>query len=153
MSKNRLDISDSTAISMPMKNLIAIVAAVSMGVWAYFGVLERITMLETTSKLAEKDLNQHVERLEADLTKNTEFRIKWPRGEMGTLPADSEQYMLIEDLYGSVEKLEKHIDNMMNNKINIEFLQKQVEKMLNDIEKLKDADREIVYKNGNGDTH
>jgi len=151
MSKNRLDISDSTAISMPMKNLIAIVAAVSMGVWAYFGVLERITMLETTSKLAEKDLNQHVERLEADLTKNTEFRIKWPRGEMGTLPADSEQYMLIEDLYGSVEKLEKHIDNMMNNKINIEFLQKQVEKMLEDIEKLKDADREIVYKNGNGD--
>ena len=137
---------------MPMKNLIAIVAAVSMGVWAYFGVLERITMLETTSKLAEKDLNQHVERLEADLTKNTEFRIKWPRGEMGTLPADSEQYMLIEDLYGSVEKLEKHIDNMMNNKINIEFLQKQVEKMLEDIEKLKDADREIVYKNGNG-TH
>ena len=146
MSKNRLEISYSTAISMPMKNLIAIVAAVSMGVWAYFGVLERITMLETTSKLAEKDLNQHVERLEADLTKNTEFRIKWPRGEMGTLPADSEQYMLIEDLYGSVEKLEKHIDSMMNNKINIEFLQKQVDKMLSDIENLKDADREI--KNG-----
>ena len=71
---------------------------------------------------------------------------------MGTLPADSEQYMLIEDLYGSVEKLEKHIDNMMNNKINIEFLQSQVEKMLEDIEELKDADREIVYKNGN-DTH
>jgi len=152
MSKNRLDISDSTAISMPMKNLIAIVAAVSMGVWAYFGVLERITMLETTSKLAEKDLNQHVERLEADLTKNTEFRIKWPRGEMGTLPADSEQYMLIEDIYGSVEKIEKQLDSMMDNKINIQFLQKQVEKMLNDIEKLKDADREIVYKNGNG-TH
>ena len=137
---------------MPMKNLIAIVAAVSMGVWAYFGVLERITMLETTSKLAEKDLNQHVERLEADLTKNTEFRIKWPRGEMGTLPADSEQYMLIEDIYGSVEKIEKQLDSMMDNKINIQFLQKQVEKMLNDIEKLKDADREIVYKNGNG-TH
>ena len=150
MSKNRLEISDSTAISMPMKNLIAIVAAVSMGVWAYFGVLERITMLETTSKLAEKDLNQHVERLEADLTKNTEFRIKWPRGEMGTLPADSEQYMLIEDIYGSVEKIEKQLDSMMDNKINIQFLQKQVEKMLNDIEKLKDADREIVYQNGNG---
>ena len=152
MSKNRLEISDSTAISMPMKNLIAIVAAVSMGVWAYFGVLERITMLETTSKLAEKDLNQHVERLEADLTKNTEFRIKWPRGEMGTLPADSEQYILIEDIYGSVEKIEKQLESMMDNKINIEFLQKQVEKMLEDIEKLKDADREIVYKNGNG-TH
>jgi len=123
-----------------------------MGVWAYFGVLERITMLETTSKLAEKDLNQHVERLEADLTKNTEFRIKWPRGEMGTLPADSEQYMLIEDSYGSVEKIEKQLDSMMDNKINIQFLQKQVEKMLSDIEKLKDADREIVYQNGNG-TH
>jgi len=123
-----------------------------MGVWAYFGVLERITMLETTSKLAEKDLNQHVERLEADLTKNTEFRIKWPRGEMGTLPADSEQYMLIEDIYGSVEKIEKQLDSMMDNKINIQFLQKQVEKMLSDIEKLKDADREIVYQNGNG-TH
>ena len=146
MSKNRLDISDQTAISMPMKNLISIVAAVAVGVWAYFGVLERITMLETKSQLSEKDLNQHVERLETDLTKNTEFRIKWPRGEMGTLPADSEQYMLIEDLYGSVEKLEKHIDSMMNNKINIEFLQKQVDKMLSDIENLKDADREI--KNG-----
>ena len=146
MSKNRLDLSDNTAISMPMRNLLSIIAAVAVGVWAYFGVLERITILETNSKLAEKDLNQHVERLETDLTKNTEFRIKWPRGEMGTLPADSEQYMLIEDLYGSVEKLEKHIDSMMNNKINIEFLQKQVEKMLNDIEELKDADREI--KNG-----
>ena len=141
-----MKVSDNTAISMPMRNLLSIIAAVAVGVWAYFGVLERITILETNSKLAEKDLNQHVERLDVDLKKNTEFRIKWPRGEMGTLPADSEQYMLIEDLYGSVEKLEKHIDSMMNNKINIEFLQKQVEKMLNDIEKLKDADREI--KNG-----
>jgi hypothetical protein len=146
MNKNRLDLSDNTAISMPMRNLLSIIAAVAVGVWAYFGVLERITILETNSKLAEKDLNQHVERLDVDLKKNTEFRIKWPRGEMGTLPADSEQYMLIEDLYGSVEKLEKHIENMMNNKINIEFLQKQVEKMLTDIEELKDADREI--KNG-----
>ena len=152
MSKDRLDLSDNTAISMPMRNLLSIIAAVAVGVWAYFGVLERITILETNSKLAEKDLNQHVERLEADLTKNTEFRIKWPRGEMGTLPADSEQYMLIEDLYGSVEKLEKHIDSMMNNKINIEFLQKQVEKMMEDIEELKDANREIVYQNGNGTT-
>jgi hypothetical protein len=141
-----MKVSDNTAISMPMRNLLSIIAAVAVGVWAYFGVLERITILETNSKLAEKDLNQHVERLDVDLKKNTEFRIKWPRGEMGTLPADSEQYMLIEDLYGSVEKLEKHIDSMMNNKINIEFLQKQVDKMLSDIENLKDADREI--KNG-----
>ena len=146
--KNRLDISDSTAISMPMKNLIAIVIAVATGVWAYFGVLERITMLETRSTLAEKDLNQHVERIELDLNKNTEFRIKWPRGEMGSLPADSEQFMLIEDLYGSVEKMEKHIESMANNRINIEFLQKQVEKMMSDIEKLKDANRDLGYKNG-----
>ena len=147
--KNRLDISDATAISMPMKNLIAIVIAVATGVWAYFGVLERITMLETKSQLAEKDLNAHVERLEADLTKNTEFRIKWPRGEMGSLPADGEQFMLIEDLYKTTEKMQKHIDDMANNKINIEFLRKQVDKMMVDIEKLKDADREITYKNGN----
>ena len=146
--KNRLDISDQTAISMPMKNLIAIISAVAVGVWAYFGVLERITMLETKSTLAEKDLNQHVERIELDLNKNTEFRIKWPRGEMGSLPADSEQYMLIEDLYGSVEKMEKHIESMANNRINIEFLQKQVEKMMSDIEKLKDANRDLGYKNG-----
>ena len=146
MSKNRIDISDNTAVSMPVRNMLAIIGAVAVGVWAYFGVLERITMLETKSQLAEKDLNGHIERIEQELTANSEFRIKWPRGEMGTLPADSEQYMLIEDLYGSVEKIEKHIENMMNNKINIEFLKAQVEKMLNDIEKLKDADREI--KNG-----
>ena len=146
MSKNRIDISDNTAVSMPVRNMLAIIGAVAVGVWAYFGVLERITMLETKSQLAEKDLNGHIERIEQELTANSEFRIKWPRGEMGTLPADSEQYMLIEDLYGSVEKIEKHIESMMNNKINIEFLKAQVEKMLNDIEELKDADREI--KNG-----
>ena len=146
MSKDRIDISDNTAVSMTVRNMLAIIGAVAVGVWAYFGVLERITMLETKSQLAEKDLNGHIERIEQELTANSEFRIKWPRGEMGTLPADSEQYMLIEDLYGTVEKIEKHIENMMNNKINIEFLKAQVEKMLNDIEKLKDADREI--KNG-----
>ena len=149
---NRLDISDQTAVSMPMKNLLAIIAAVSVGVWAYFGVLERITMLETKSQLAEKDLKQAEERITTDLEKNTEFRIKWPRGEMGSLPADSEQFMLIEDLYKSVEKIENNLEQNMTNKVNIEFLQKQVEKMLADIEKLKDANREIVYQNGNG-TH
>ena len=148
MSKDRLDISDNTAISMPVRNMLAIIGAVAVGVWAYFGVLERITMLETRSTLTEKDIIQHVERLEADLTKNTEFRIKWPRGEMGSLPADSEQFMLIEDLYGSVEKIEKNLEQNMTNKVNIEFLQKQVEKMLEDIETLKDKNREIVYKNG-----
>ena len=149
MSKDRLDISDNTAISMPVRNMLAIIGAVAVGVWAYFGVLERITMLETKSQLAEKDLASHVERLENDLTKNTEFRIKWPRGEMGALPADGEQFMLIEDLYKSVEKIEQNLEQNMTNKVNIERLQKDVEKMLDDIEKLKDADRDIVYKNGN----
>ena len=148
MSKNRLDISDSTAISMPVRNMLAIIGAVAVGVWAYFGVLERITMLETRSTLTEKDINQHVERLELDVEKNSEFRIKWPRGEMGSLPADSEQFMLIEDLYGSVEKIEKHIESMADNRINIDFLRKQVDKLMVDIEKLKDANRDLGYKNG-----
>ena len=146
MTKNRLDISDNTAISMPVRNMLAIIGAVAVGVWAYFGVLERITMLETKSQLSEKDMNAHVERLENDLTKNTEFRIKWPRGEMGALPADGEQFMLIEDLYKSVEKIEKNLEQNMTNKVNIEFLKTQLEKALSDIEELKDADREI--KNG-----
>ena len=149
MSKDRLDISDNTGISMPVRNMLAIIGAVAVGVWAYFGVLERITMLETKSQLAEKDMVSHVERIENDLQKNTEFRIKWPRGEMGALPADGEQFMLIEDLYKSVEKIEKNLEQNMTNKVNIEFLQTQLEKALSDIEKLKDADREIVYKNGN----
>ena len=149
MSKDRLDISDNTAISMPVRNMLAIIGAVAVGVWAYFGVLERITMLETKSQLAEKDMVSHVERIENDLQKNTEFRIKWPRGEMGALPADGEQFMLIEDLYKSVEKIEKNLEQNMTNKVNIEFLKTQLEKALSDIEELKDADREIVYKNGN----
>ena len=145
----RLDISDATAVSMPMRNLLAIIAAVCVGVWAYFGVLQRVTNLETKSQLQEKDLIQAIEMLEGDLSKNTEFRIKWPRGEMGSLPADAEQFMLIEDLYKSVEKIEKHLDDMKNNKINIEFLQKQVNKAIDSIEKLKDADRDMKYANGN----
>jgi hypothetical protein len=151
--KNQINVSDDTAISMPMRNLLAIIGAVCIGVWAYFGVLERITMLETNSTLAAKDLEGHVERITADLTLANEFRIKWPRGEMGTLPADAEQYMLIEDLYKSVEKMDKHIEDMRNNKINIEFLKEQVAKILEDVEKLKDADREIVSQNGNGKEH
>ena len=146
--KNKIDISDNTAISMPVRNMLAIIGAVAVGVWAYFGVLERITMLETKSVLTEKDLESHIERLETELVKNTEFRIKWPRGEMGSLPADSEQFMLIEDLYGSVEKIDKHIESMADNRINIDFLKKQVEKMMIDIEKLKDANRDLGYKNG-----
>ena len=146
--KNRLDISDQTAISMPMRNLISIVAAVAVGVWAYFGVLERITMLETKSTLAEKDLQQAQERITADLDKNTEFRIKWPRGEMGSLPADSEQFMLIEHIAGQVEGIQKSMEDMMNNGVNIKRLQEDVKILRDDVEKLKDSNRSIIYQNG-----
>ena len=145
---NRLDVSDQTAISMPMRNLLSIITAVAIGVWAYFGVLERITMLETKSALAEKDLNQAVEMLTTDLEKNTEFRIKWPRGEMGSLPADSEQFMLIEHIAGQVEQIQKSMESMMNNGVNIKRLQEDVKILRDDVEKLKDANRDIIYKNG-----
>ena len=145
---NRLDVSDQTAISMPMRNLISIIAAVAVGVWAYFGVLERITMLETKAALSEKDLNQAVEMLTTDLEKNTEFRIKWPRGEMGSLPADSEQFMLIEHIAGQVEQIQEQMENMMNNGVNIKRLQEDVKILREDVEKLKDSNRSIIYSNG-----
>ena len=147
---NRLDVSDQTAISMPMRNLLSILTAVAIGVWAYFGVLERITMLETKAALAEKDLNQAVEMLTTDLEKNTEFRIKWPRGEMGSLPADSEQFMLIEHIAGQVEQIQKSMESMMNNGVNIKRLQEDVKILREDVEKLKDSNRDIIYKNGTG---
>ena len=145
----RLDLSDQTAISMPMKNLIAIVSAVAVGVWAYFGVIERLNKLETQSVLLEKDMSAEDERLHNEVTKNTDFRIRYPRGELGQSSQDIEQFMLIEDLYKSVDRMQKHLDDMANNKVNIEFLKEQMEKAQNTIEKLKDADREIDYKNGN----
>ena len=141
---NRLDISESTAVSMPMKNLLAIIAAVCVGVWAYFGVLERLTSLETKAQLAEKDLKQSVEMLTADLEKNTEFRIKWPRGEMGSLPADSEQFMLIEHIAGQLEQVQKSMESMMNNGVNIKRLQEDVKILREDVEKLKDSNRDII---------
>ena len=132
-------VSEDTGVSMPLKNLISIVASVAVGVWAYFGVIERINKLETNKQL-----------MSSDLEKNTEFRIKWPRGEMGSLPADSEQFMLIEDLYKSVEKLQIQQEAGMHNKVNIEFIKTQLEKALSDIEELKDKARDMHYKNGNG---
>jgi uncharacterized protein HemX len=143
-----MKISDQTSISMPMRNLLSIVAAVAVGVWAYFGVIERLNKLETQSVLLEKDMSAEDERLHNEVTKNTDFRIKYPRGELGQSSQDIEQFMLIEDLYKSVERMQKHLDDMSNNKVNIEFLTKQLEKAQDNIEKLKDADREIVYKNG-----
>ena len=138
---------------MPMKNLIAIVAAVAVGVWAYFGVIERLNKLETNTVLLDKDMVAEDERLHNEVKQNTEFRIKYPRGELGQSSQDIEQFMLIEDLYKTVDRMQQHIDDMANNKINIEFLKDQMEKAQQHIEDLKDADREIVYKNGNGDGH
>ena len=150
MSKNRIEVSDQTAVSMPMKNLIAIVGAVAMGVWAYFGVIERLNILETNTTLLTKDLEQAEEALGVDIEKNNEFRIKWPRGDLGSPPADSEQFMLIEFLSGQVEAIQKDLQNMMNNAVNIERLQKDMDKALADIEELKDKIREAKngYKTG-----
>ena len=142
MSKDRIDVSDNTAISMPMRNLMSIVAAVAVGVWAYFGVLERITMLETKSTLAEKDLNQAIATIGADLEKNTEFRIKWPRGEMGSLPADAQQDMLIEFMATQIEAMQEEMEGMMSNTVNIKRAQQDIEKLILDTEKLEDKVRQ-----------
>jgi|TARA_R100001039_G_C1784218_1_gene69200 hypothetical protein len=125
-----MKISENTAISMPMRNLLSILTAVGVGVWAYFGVIERLNNVETNYKLVSSDLE-----------KNTDFRIKWPRGELGSLPADSEQFMLIEHMAGQMEKVQEQLEAGMHNKVNIEFLSKQVEKLLEDVEKLKDKIR------------
>ena len=145
-----MKISDNTSISMPMRNLLSILAAVAVGVWGYFGLVERLTLLEMQNASLTKDLEHAEQKLTADIEKNNEFRIKYPRGELGQSSQDIEQFMLIEDLYTTTERMQKHLDSMSNNKINIEFLNKQMEKAQESIEKLKDADREIVYKNGNG---
>ena len=136
--KKRLDVDDNTAISMPIRNMIAIIGVVCVGVWGYFGITEKLNQHSTTITLMQKDLNE-----------NSEFRIKYPRGELGQSQNDLEQFMLIEELYTQMERMQKHIDDMANNKINIEFLKEQMEKAQLNIEKLKDADREITYKNGN----
>ena len=138
MSNKPLRISEEAAVQMPMKTVASLIAMVAIGTWAYFGLHETLNRHSTQIELMSKDMEL-----------NSEFRIKWPRGQMGTLPADSEQYMMIEDLYKTTDRLNKHIDSMALNKVNIEFLQKQMDKVLIDIEKLKDANREIKY-NGNG---
>ena len=122
---------------MPMKTVASLIIIVALGTMGYFQIIERLNVADTRIQIMEKDLEE-----------NTEFRIKWPRGQLGSLPADSEQYMMIEDLYKTTDKLNKHIENMALNKVNIEFLRKQMDKVLEDIEKLKDANREIGYKNG-----
>ena len=134
-----MKLNEGTRVSTDLKTILSIVAGVAVGVWAYFGLHESLNATKTKVELMSKDLEE-----------NTEFRIKWPRGEMGSLPADSEQFMMLEDLYKSVDKINVQLEKMMNNRINIEFLQKQMDKVLIDIEALKDKNREMHYKNGNG---
>ena len=134
-----LNISDEAKVQMPMKTVVSLITMVAIGTWAYFGIIE-----------TQNKLSTQVELMAKDLTENTEFRIKWPRGQLGSLPADSEQFMMIEDLYKTTDKLNAHIESMALNKVNIEFLRKQMDKVLEDIEKLKDQNREMHYKNGNG---
>ncbi len=128
---DRLDVSDRTAISMPMRNLLAILATVGIGVYSYFGLQERLNSLETRVTLSE-----------ADLTKNTEFRIKWPRGELGSLPADAQQDLLLEFMASQVESIQEEMESMMSNTVNIKRSQQDIERLLNDVEKLKDKIRD-----------
>ena len=138
MSNKPLSISESAAVQMPMKTVASLIIIVALGTMGYFQMVERLNIADTKIKIMEQDVEQ-----------NTEFRIKWPRGQMGSLPADSEQYMMLEDLYKTTDRINEHIDSMALNKVNIEFLTKQMDKVLTDIEKLKDANREYKY-NGNG---
>ena len=140
MSNKPLNISEEAAVQMPMKTVASLIIIVALGTMGYFQMIERLNQHSTRLELMEKDL-----------TENTDFRIKWPRGQLGSLPADSEQFMLIEDLYKQVEALQKNQEMNMSNKLRIEFMEGQIAKLLEDVEKLKDANREIVYKNGNGD--
>ena len=134
-----LRISDEAKVQMPMKTVASLIAMVAIGTWAYFGIIE-----------TQNKLSTQVELMQKDLVENTDFRIKWPRGQLGSLPADSEQFMMIEDLYKTTDKLNAHIESMALNKVNIEFLRKQMDKVLVDIEKLKDQNREIHYKTNGG---
>ena len=137
MSKKPLTISESAAVQMPMKTVASLIMMVAIGTWAYFGLHETLNKHSTQLELMGKDLEQ-----------NTEFRIKYPRGQLGKSSGEAELYMLVEDLYKSVDRLNKAIEDGMHNKVNIEFLQKQMNKVLVDIEKLKDRQR--TFANGNG---
>ena len=137
MSNKPLNISEEAAVQMPMKTVASLIIIVALGTMGYFQIIERLNVADTRIQIMDKDLEE-----------NTEFRIKWPRGQLGSLPADSEQFMMIEDLYKTTDKINKHVEDMALNKVNIQFLRTQMDKVLEDIEKLKDANREIGYKNG-----
>ena len=137
MSKKPLTISESAAVQMPMKTVASLIIIVALGTMGYFQMVERLNIADTKIQIMEKDLQE-----------NTEFRIKWPRGQLGSLPADSEQFMMLEDIYKNLDRINKHLESMALNKVNIEFLRGQMDKALGDIEKLKDANREMRYTNG-----
>ena len=139
MSKKPLNIGEEVAVQMPMKTVASLIVIVALGTMGYFQIIERLNVADTRIQIMEKDLEE-----------NTEFRIKWPRGQLGSLPADSEQFMMIEDLYKTTDKINKHVEDMALNKVNIQFLRTQMDKVLADIEKLKDKARDMHYKNGNG---
>ena len=128
-----LKISEEAAVQMPMKTVASLIALVAIGTWAYFGINEALNKHNTQLELMERDLEL-----------NSEFRIKWPRGLLGSLPADSEQFMLIEELYKQTDKMQIRVDSMMHNEVNIEALTKAVNKLQSDVEKLKDKQRQFA---------
>ena len=134
MKTNRIDVSDKTAISMPMRNLLGIISAVAVGVYAFFGIQETLNKHSTTLELFGKDLEQ-----------NTEFRIKYPRGDLGQSSGEAELFMLVEHMSGLIETIDGELKDMRNNKVNIDFLKEQVSKLQEDVEKL--------IRNGNGGAH
>ena len=138
MANKPHNISEEAAVSMPMKTVASLIVIVALGTMGYFQIIERLNIADTKIKIMNQDLEQ-----------NTEFRIKYPRGQLGKSSGEAELYMLVEDLYKSVDRLNKAIEDGMHNKVNIEFIRKQLDKALVDIEELKDKNREIIYKNGN----
>ena len=138
MTNKPLSISDEAKVQMPMKTVASLITLVAIGTWAFFGIQEKLNTHATKLQIMEKDLEM-----------NSEFRIKWPRGLLGSLPADSEQFMLIEELYKQSDKLQTRVDSMLHNEVNIKALEKAVEKLQKDVERLKDKQREF----GNGGTH
>ena len=139
-----IEVSDNSRFAMPVRNLISLIIAVALGVWAYFGIVERLNKIETQMVL-----------FESDLVKNTEFRIKWPRGELGSLPADSEQFMLIEHLSGEFDKLLSNIETGkapfdQQQALTLDFYRQRIESLEGHVEKLKD-DLASIKANGGTD--
>ena len=135
--KEIMKISEESKIQMPFKTVLSLIAIVAVGTMSYFGIQEKINQHSTRLDLMEKDLEL-----------NTEFRIKWPRGQMGSLPGDQEQFLLIESILKDIMKINKALETGMHNNVNISRLQKDMDKVQKDIEKLKDSNREMHYKNG-----